>query len=219
MRRDRRAGVTVVEALVALLLTLVTLALVARLAARQRAAGEVLARRSEVVEARRVARDLVDHALTSGTPWKGGGDELQVRSFVGWAVRCPAGGWRYRGRRLPDPARDSLWVVGEAGRVRVTGLEASRGVACAAALPSEEALELDFEGGDGTALVRVFESGRFRLGDALRYGRRGEAAQPLTGAVLDPAVSRIEVGGSTVTMTIRGRGDSSSVSRTWPVHR
>lgn len=210
------SGATVVEAIVSLLLTLGLLGLLSRLAVRQRGAGETLARRAEVVEARRVTRDLIAHAVAGGVPRAGTGGEVVVRSFVGWAIPCVGGGWRYRGRRLPDAERDSLWVVDGEGRVAVVELASSRNESCATALPGEEGVELVFEGGGG-ALLRVFESGRFRLDDALRYGRIGEGAQPLTAAALDPGASRIQASATGLVVTMRGAGDSSSVSRAWPI--
>ena len=84
-------GATVVETLTALLLTLLILTLLASLAVRQRRVGEILARRSEVVEARRVTRDLVELAVASGGVRAVPGDEMELRFFVGWALPCADG--------------------------------------------------------------------------------------------------------------------------------
>ncbi|HSG46676.1 MAG TPA: hypothetical protein VLA43_02560 [Longimicrobiales bacterium] len=204
------------ETLTALLLTLLILMLLASLAVRQRSVGEILARRSEVVEARRVTRDLVELTVASGGVRAAPGDEMELRFFVGWALPCADGTWRYRGRRAPDPLRDSLWVVSAWGEVTVASLASVGGGECAGTDAGQPALRM--EGDPALAspvLVRVFESGRFRLSDALRYGRIGDPAQPLTGAVLDPSVSALRILEGTVSLTARGKGDSATVRRSW----
>lgn len=209
-------GATMVETLTALLLTLLILTLLLTLAVRQRKAGETLALRSEVVEARRVTRDLVELAVAGGGIRPAAGDELHLRFFVGWALPCSGGGWRYRGRRAPDPMRDSLWAVSAWGVVTVAALASVGEGECSDVDPGVRALTL---GTDpvlaAPVLARVFEAGRYRLSDALRYGRTGDPAQPLTGAVLDPSGSGLRVSDGLVTLTARGKGDSATVGRRW----
>lgn len=222
-KQDRRLGASVVEALTALLLTLGLLSLIAGTALRHRDAGELLVRRSEVVEARRIARDMMSQAVAAGgvipEPVSGGAaGELRVRFFAGWARLCAPGRWAYRGRRLPEQGRDSVWALSGTGRTWLaTVASVSRGE-CPDLAAGEDALVLtvDPDAGD-QVLLRVFEAGRFRLSDALRYGRLGDPAQPLTGAVLDPEDSRLEWSGPAFTISARGRGDSSVVSRGWTV--
>lgn len=209
-------GATVVETLTALLLTLLVLTLLTTLAARQRRAGEALVRRSEVVEARRVARDLIDLAVAGGGVRPVPGDELHLRFFVGWALPCGEGRWRYRGRRAPDPQRDSLWVVSARGDVSWVSLVWVGAGDCGQVDSASSVLELVGEPAlSDPVLLRVFESGRFRLSDALRYGRTGDPAQPLTGAVLDPSKSGIRVSAGTIIVTAAGAGDSATVGRRW----
>ena len=64
-------------------------------------------------------------------------------------------------------------------------------------------------------LLRVFESVRYRLTDALRYGRTGDPAQPLTGAVLDPGASGIRVDSTGLTLAVRGAGADRTILRRW----
>lgn len=215
--QSARAGTSMVETLVALLLTLALTALLARLAADHRAASQQLARRMEILEARRVARDLVGRALAGDLPGAAGGEgELELRHPVGRARACPGGGWLYRGRRRPDPERDSLWTVSLHGSVRVVGLAAVRGSSCSDAPPGEEALELVPDTLlPPLVLVRVFERGRFRVSDAVRYGRTGTPPQPLTAAVLDPRGSWLERSPGGIVLRVRGEGDTATVQRIW----
>ncbi|MDT8342694.1 MAG: hypothetical protein RQ751_14380 [Longimicrobiales bacterium] len=209
-------GATLVEVLVALLLTLFLLGLMGGLAVRQRAAGETLMRRMEGVEARRVTRDLVGRTAEDGGGARMAGGELEARVFVGWAVPCAPDGWRYRGRRDPDPERDSLWVLGLDGGVSVHALTGAPGGGCDGLAGDERALRFEVEPPwAAPALVRVFEAGRFRLSDALRYGRRGTPAQPLTGAVLDPAGTDLTAEGSALAVRMRVAGDSLPAARRW----
>lgn len=212
----QRKGMTVVETATALVLTLLLLALMTTLAMRQQAVGEQVARRTEVVEARRVTRDLLDFAAAAGGVHEFPGDAVPLRFFVGWARPCGSGSWLYRGRRRPDPGRDSLWMASPWGEVRTAGLASVAQGSCEGAGPGEVALLLEADSLAGAAaLLRVFESGRFRLTDALRYGRVGDPAQPLTEAALDPAASALHVSAGRMSVTIRGAGDSLSVARSW----
>lgn len=210
------------EALTALLLTLALISLVAGVAARQRGLAEVLARRTEVVEARRVVRDLMDRTAASGgavrrsdgVPTSG---EVQVRLFAGWALPCGEGWWAYRGRRLPEAGRDSAWVVSSGGIVVVGVLALAARAECPGLQPEAEALRLQVDPATiDPVLIRVFEAGRFRLSDAFRYGRLDDPAQPLTGAVLDPAGSGFEISDAGFAAALQGTGDSTVVARKWP---
>jgi hypothetical protein len=203
------------EVLTALLLTLLLLGLLSGLAVRQQRAGDILARRTEVVEARRVARDLLDAGVAGGGVRPLSGGAVELRSFVGWALPCSGEGWSYRGRRRPEPQRDSVWVVTAGGDVRTGRLLSVGAATCEPAAPGEASLALGFEADGSVALVRIFESGRYRLSDALRYGRTGDPAQPLTGAVLDPRASGAVVDSSHLTARVRGMNDSSLVMRRW----
>lgn len=180
------------ETLVALLSTTGLLILMAGLVAHHQRATRILGDRIEGIEAARVARDLISGALAADPGARVDGATLFVRTFVGVAERCGETAWRYRGRRLPDPERDSLWSVTAGGTVQLTALRSAAQAECPDG-SGNGALELGGEPllASDVVLVRVYEAGRFRVDDALRYGRVGTGAQPLTAAVLDPRRSGI----------------------------
>jgi hypothetical protein len=217
-RAQARRGVSLLEGLLAVLLTLFLVGLLATMAARHRTATGTLTRRAEVMEARRVARDLIGLGIAGGgVASPGAGQELWLRVFVGTGAPCGKGDWWYRGRRLPDPQRDSAWVVSAGGEVDALPV-LSVGTGECGTDGSGQAVRLGLEAaGRGAVLIRVFERGRYRVGDAVRYGRTGSSAQPLTGAVLDPSGSSLAGDGDQVRLTVRGRGDSASVQRRWIV--
>lgn len=209
------------EMVVALALLFFLAGLLAQLMASARKASWRVSRRLEAVETRRVTRDLVDWAVRSGGGRSDPGRAMRVRFFVGHGEPCPTGGFSYRGRRLPDAGRDSLWLLGDDGRWRV---EAATGLAlqpCADSVGGGSSLGFRLGTGGGTDLavvvVRVFESGAFTLSDALRYARSGTRSQPLTGAVLDPGHSAVEVRSGRVHLSAVAEGDSVGVERSWAV--
>ncbi|UCC23784.1 MAG: hypothetical protein JSU98_08580 [Gemmatimonadales bacterium] len=201
-----------------LLLTLFMVGVLAGVAARHRQAGEILTRRAEIMEARRIARDLVANGLAGGgAAGPGLQAELELRTFVGVGTPCGDGAWWWRGRRLPDPERDSAWAVSQGGRVWVLPILSVSSGPCSQDSPGR-GVRLDLGGSTPRpVLLRLFEHGRYRVTDAVRYARTGSGFQPLTGAVLDPSTSSLSHTGATVHLRIRGRGDSSTVERSWSV--
>lgn len=211
-------GASVLEILVALLLTLFMVGVLAGVAARHRRVGEILTRRTEVMEARRIARDLVANGLEGGgAAPRGAPAELELRTFVGVGTPCDDGAWWWQGRRLPDPERDSAWAVSPGGRVRILPVLSVSSGACSQDSPGR-GVRLDLGGSTPRpALLRLFEHGRYRVTDAIRYARTGSGFQPLTGAVLDPSASSLSRTGVGVHLRLRGWGDSSTVERSWSV--
>lgn len=197
----RTGGWTVVEMLVALCL----LGVVASLAAAASVAG---LRRSvrqltwlRMMDAVRTTGDALSGDLRLAVPgsdiaaW--GGDSLRLRVVRGSGIICRIQGdsawvW-YRGLRAPDPAKDSLLVLGPSGEVAL-GLTAERGVTDDACLErvGYQLLRLTAPGAaPGVALV--FEWGSYHLsGGALRYRRGRGGRQPLTDSVFD-ASSRFQL--------------------------
>ncbi len=197
MRRRDRSGASLLELTVALLLTALLLAGVARalipLQRRVRATSTAMAR----AEVTRVLADRVGRAARTGgvagevlTPDGG----LPIRSWRGRARWC-GNGWIEVGVRAPAPGRDSvLWVDGF-GRERWGLLDDRAPDGCdgeGRSLRLEiDGVEIEPRGG----VVRWYERGRIRVDDAVRYGREGRPAQPLTAAVLSRSSGFVREGG------------------------
>jgi type II secretory pathway component PulJ len=151
--------------------------------------------RAEALEVVRTVWVVLDEELRPGRPgrdWEliGEGEGVALRAFRGVARVCApvpsGGGWMvaYRGRRGPDPARDSVLVLGADGGWRAFDIEAvGAGSGCRAvdgevvhrwawALP---------EGIPDPVVARIFERGEYHLSEgALRYRRGAGGRQPLT---------------------------------------
>ena len=110
-------------------------------------------------------------------------DSVGLRAFRGSGVLCGRTGRalsvRYRGARLPEPAKDSVLVVTAAGDIGPFPIEAVVTGGCG--------LRLTVAGEPpDRGLVLVFEGGSYHLtGHALRYRRGRAGRQPLTEAVAD----------------------------------
>lgn len=214
--RGPARGSSVVEALVALLLTTGLLIGVGSILVQHQRTARALAVRVEAVEAARLARDLVSTALSADPGASVGEAGLRVRTVVGVAERCGEGGWEYRGRRLPDPVRDSLWIVRGSGRIQVMKLRGLGDGDCGGERPGRVlTLEADSSLPVDAGIMRVFESGRFRVDDAVRYGRSGSGAQPLSAAVLDPTRSSIHAAGEGIAVVIQPEGRGGGFRGVW----
>lgn len=138
-------------------------------------------------------------------------DTVSIRAARGFGLVCSLEGGvhvRYRGMREPDPAKDSVLVVGSAVE-RSLALESDRAAAdgSCAADPSGRIRSWtlsDTVGPPGTVLL-LFERGSYHLADgALRYRRGAGGRQPLTEARLgedgrfglggDPPAMRVDIG-------------------------
>lgn len=194
-----RAGISLVEVLAVMTLIGLLLALVVGVCRAQlrlaRATAE-RAMRSEAVrttamvlsgEARRMTRADV-RALSD--------DSIAVRAFRGSGIPCGvwAGGIvvRYAGDRLPDPAKDSVLVIGTALPTALVMLDSRLATSSCPALAGESVLEWRLGGSAPAAsLILLFESGSYHLsGRALRYRTGAAGRQPLTAEALHDAGSR-----------------------------
>lgn len=188
---SRRPAFSLVEALVALVLVGLVCSALAGLLGGFSRLGVVHAARVEAAETLRIPAVVLAGELRWLEPRTDlpavGPDSVVLRAFRGGGVVCDADGARvfvrYRGVRLPNPAKDSVVFRGADLRERTAGLQRSRRAAdaCAAA-PGETVLRwrLDAVPTPGTAVL-LFERGSYHLtGSALRYRRGRGGRQPLT---------------------------------------
>jgi len=190
---------------VALLIGLLLATLALRSLAGIRTVAERLERRGEELDALRTARHVLARELRMGPRFviasAPAADTLAVRALRGVALICP-GSVRGAevtvipdGTRSPDVEKDSVWLLGSAGEVRLLAIETTGpGEACPAFAPGP-GLRWTLSGDPPPApsVALYFERGSYHLSDgALRY-RRGESGrQPLTPEVLGTPPSRFE---------------------------
>jgi hypothetical protein len=190
-----RPGATLVEVLVgmtagALFIVLLTGLLAAELR-RARTAAEHTARQ----DALRVSWSVIGaelRFLAAADIHALGGDSIAIRAIRGLLLPCAPNVYRFRGMRLPDPAKDSVVAV-------VSG--AALAFRAGAQPPADACGEPVHESGSGARLyslpdpapfepLLLFEPGAYHLqGRALRYRLGGEGRQPLTGEWFDNAGS------------------------------
>lgn len=211
-----RAGVSVIEALAALVLGLLVVQLSLGAMARMRRIGERLTRRAEGMAAVRIARHVVGEEVRRGRPgpdWAVvGREQIALRAFRGVADVCP---WQpdtltllvsYRGSRAVDPTKDSVLLVDREGNRLPAALErvSSSDLVCpqAADVPVER-WRLARAVPPGVVLARVYERGSYHLsGGALRYRRGAAGRQPLTPEVLRTPPSGFAWGDGTLRMLV-----------------
>ncbi len=198
-----RRGHSLIEMVIALALT----ALIGSSLAGAFSAAQAVARRhswtvrsSEVV---RVSASILADELRFLDPVEDlrvvTADSVSLRAFRGAGVACAAGGGavvvRYRGLRVPEPAKDSVLVVDSIGNVRAAALLVSERVSDACEAHGGASLyrwSVHAPTAPGT-LFLLFESGSYHLTDgALRYRRGDSGRQPLTAELLDDRESAFE---------------------------
>jgi hypothetical protein len=197
-----------VEALTALLLGWLILALTLGTLARQRTVQRRMAHRAEALEALRTTRHVLGEELRRASPrhTQAGPDSVALRAYRGMALVCPVGSdprtlvVGYRGIRVPDPAKDSVELVDGDGSTVTFALvdRTSGGPVCGDApdLAGERWI-LSGPAPGGTVVARIFERGSYHLAErALRYRRGGAGRQPLTPEVLETPLSGFVVGGA-----------------------
>jgi len=190
------------EALVALLVGWLLMALALGTLARQRTVQAGLARRAEALTALRIAHHVLREEIRSGDGSEAiGRDSVSLRAYRGLGIVCaPAPDPRdlivlVRGIRAPDPAKDSVAVVGADGVAGVFAFEL-RGpspVPCPSSTgETVERWRLSGGASGEPLMARFFERGSYHLsGAALRYRRGAAGRQPLTPEVLRTPPSRI----------------------------
>jgi type II secretory pathway pseudopilin PulG len=193
--KTRSPGATLLELLVTMaVMTLFGAALCGLLITQLRVA-RTLVDRAQAGEAVRLTAALLQgeaRRMAAADIRSVAADSLAIRGFRGIGVPCNSAGAtlhvRYRGDRLPEPAKDSVLPVGpEAAVGAVAFLDSRPGAhgACTAG-PGERVLQIRLaQQLDSAAVVLVFESGRYFISNrALRYRLGAEGRQPLTAELL-----------------------------------
>lgn len=204
MRTDR-AGHTLVEALVAMVLTgLVATALAGAFVTAAHSAAR-LAQRLALDDATRTTASVLPAELRAVWPASDLGamtaDSIAFRIFRGVLITCDSAagsvsGW-YRGLRALDPRKDSLLWLRPAGRDTV---QSASGVNVTASCPDRagwQRLSVSGPAAPPASLLLAFERGGYHLqGSALRYSRGRAGRQPVTGSLLATPPSAFTVIGA-----------------------
>ncbi|HKJ93778.1 MAG TPA: hypothetical protein VJ957_11485 [Longimicrobiales bacterium] len=189
-----RPGVSLLETLIALLITGALLGFVASTLRHQDELVRVQAAHAALARALRVATVVLQGELRWADPVHDvalmAPDSVQVRAVRAFGVVC---GWqngatfvRLRGMRWPDADKDSVALVPGGRVLAVRGATRTPSACTHTAAEAVFRLTLDEPAPRGALLV--FERGSYHLSDeAFRYRRGSAGRQPLTDAVLGDA--------------------------------
>jgi len=188
-----RTGAALLETLIAAIIAALVVAAATLLLHAQTRAAHTVTHNSERSDAARTAW------LVLQAEWQNLAPSLDVRAiardsitsriFRGVAVVCGYRGgstiFRYRGLRLPDPAKDSALQVGLENTTSINTFHPDT-AACAHA-PGEQVFASAWNTGTTPgSMWLLFESGGYHLSDrALRYRLAGSTRQPVSNQVLD----------------------------------
>jgi hypothetical protein len=184
------------EALVALILSYLVIALALGTVARQREVVRLLGERADRLAAVRTARHVLGQEARAAAgcgAWAVGPDSLGLRAFRGHAVVCPVPSRASElhvsaeGVRAPDPEKDSVLLLRASGGVVALALleRAPTTAPCAATGGTAERWVLSGPVPGDVVAARWFERGAYYLtAGALRYRRGLAGRQPLTPEVL-----------------------------------
>ncbi len=226
-----REGVSVMEALVALLLGLFLLQAGMSAVAQARTQHQRLVVRAEALAAVRLAATLLRQETSVGTEgldWEVSGDALSLRAFRGTGLVCGVLSGSdslvtsFHGYRRPDPSKDSvLLVYPEGGRevIALRGWAAASDTVCGGGpLEARMVLRLASTPPPGPVVARVFEKGVYALsGRALRYQRGAGGRQPLTPEIWGPSTGWRAVGPRLEAELVHAGAGSLFGDRRWRV--
>jgi hypothetical protein len=207
-------GFSLLESLMALLLTSLLVPLAWALVASARGAALRVVERSEALEVERTGWHVLSSEVGSGLPGRDWTVDrprvLSLRAFRGVAEVCEppsAAGEalvRHSGLRLADPTKDSLLVLTAEGAWEVARLVTRAPVTGRCPGWAEPLERWRWEPEIGSAvLLRVFERGSYHLEDrAFRYRAGDGGRQPLTPERLHDAGSAFERTGSVLELRL-----------------
>jgi hypothetical protein len=212
--RLRRSGWLLAETMVAMILTALLIASVSALLSGAIRWSRSLSARADALEVVRTVWVVLGEETRTGRPgldWHVvAKEELALRSFQGVARICESGsteaGWTvaYRGRRPPDPDRDSLLVLRSDGDWQAMDLTASAPSEACEPLEGEIVYRWVTEGPPPSVpvLARNYVFGSYHLADrAFRYRGASGGRQPLTAEVLSP-LSGFRLAGDALEVTL-----------------
>jgi hypothetical protein len=190
-----REGVALAEAVLALVVgACVVATAAAALNAALRGALDTSVR-TEVIDAERTALAVMRADISFATPGdiSFAGDSVRLRVFRALAIPCHAVDAsitvRWRGARDPDPAKDSLLVIGGSDEPAFALTSAGTVTAVAPGCNPEHGdrlFRLTFPAPIRAGLLVAFETGSYQVVDgALRYRRGSSGRQPLTAEVFE----------------------------------
>ena len=224
----RRTGVTLLEALIAVVIGIVLVTLAGRTLLHAMAVSRDAVARDDRLVARRIARLTLRSELAALGPREArsaGGDSLRMRAVRGAGRVCriesDAVVVDLQAVRSPEPDKDSLELIGSLGAVHtvdLVGAGAEPDACGATARGRPTRLRSSGRVGTDVIFIRLFETGSYHLDrGALRYRRGLGGRQPLTpevwdgtsSLVLDPPWIRVslrEVPGDSMPVPLLVRG-------------
>lgn len=142
-------------------------------------------------------------------------DSVAARILRGLAVVCAQDKatvyTRYRGLRLPDPAKDSALYVGVEHVVPI--LSARVDSAACTHSADEDVIAFSWRAAaPHGSLWLIFETGSYHLqNNALRYRRPGESRQPITNEIIDHRLSYFAGDSQAIAATLTGRNTQTAM--------
>ncbi len=187
-----RAGVALLELIVAAVLSTIVVAAAVLLLQTQGTVGRMITTRSERNDATRSAFAILRAELrhhTSSDIHAVGRDSIASRIFRGFAIVCgfnaPDVFVRYKGLRLPNPAKDSALQVGPENAVAIASVRADSAACPRNAGDQILALRWSAPPRVGASWI-IFESGSYHVSThALRYRQSAGTRQPVTTDAFD----------------------------------
>lgn len=196
--RPGRAGASLVELVLVLVLFSLVLGGLGRFAAGQGRLARTQLEATRFAEAVRASRIILAgdiRAVSVHDVVAIGPDSVRIRAFRGGGGVCSVSGAqlgvRYRGYRQPDPTKDSVALITAVGEE----YRAVEEVSYAGCDGEGILLGMDAAAAAEPAFILVFETGAYHLADgALRYRRGMSGRQPLVEAILSPTSFRVQDG-------------------------
>jgi type II secretory pathway pseudopilin PulG len=217
-----RAGMALVEVIVASVLSSIVLGSAALLLSGQSRLARSITDRSERNDATRSALLTMRaelRALKLPEDLRAvGRDSIAARIFRGVAIVCGfRSDWvylRYHGLRHPDPAKDSLLQVGVENTAQLLSASPNNDACSHDRGETVFAVTLSTAAPIGS-LWLLFESGSYHLStNALRYRRGAESRQPITNEVINDRLSSFSIASDSASLglLLRQRGNHAHVT-------